>query len=131
MNTDPEHEDELGTAPNRLTQTTQQTTNDLRGQSGGTSDNLSDKASNMLGAAKEKFGTMSESARTAANAARERAGELFGDARDSAQEVYEQARERMVTWSEDGLQYVRENPAKSVMTALLAGVVLGFSLRRL
>jgi ElaB/YqjD/DUF883 family membrane-anchored ribosome-binding protein len=130
MNTDPENDDDLGGGPNRLTQTTQQTTNELRGQTSGGGESLSEKASGMLGTAKEKFGTMSESARTAATAARERAGELFGDARDTAQEAYEQARDRMATWSEDGMQYVRENPAKAVFTALLAGVVLGFTLRR-
>jgi ElaB/YqjD/DUF883 family membrane-anchored ribosome-binding protein len=91
---------------------------------------VSEKASGMLSSAKEKLGSMSESARSAATAARDRAGELIGDARESAHEVYERARERVTSWSEDGMQYVRENPAKSVFTALLAGVVLGITLRR-
>ena len=128
MNTDPENEDELGT-PNRLTQT-QKSASEIRGQASSMAENISEKASSVLGAAKEKFGTMSESARSAASSARDRAGELFGDARETATEAYEQARQRMATLSEDGMQYVRENPAKSVMTALLAGVILGFTLRR-
>jgi ElaB/YqjD/DUF883 family membrane-anchored ribosome-binding protein len=127
----PEHEDDLeSTTTNRLKQTTQQAASDLRGQAGKIAENVSEKASGMLSAAKEKLGNMSDTARSAATAARDRAGELLGDARDSAQEVYATAREHMATWSEDGLQYVRENPAKSVFTALLAGVVLGFTLRR-
>jgi ElaB/YqjD/DUF883 family membrane-anchored ribosome-binding protein len=131
MNNDPENEDELQeTATNRLKQTAQQATNELRGQLSSMGDNVAEKASGMLGAAKEKLGSMSESARTAASAARERAGELLGDARESAHEAYERARDRVSHWGEDGLQYVRDNPAKSVFTALLAGVVLGFTLRR-
>ena len=131
MNNDPENDDEMqGSTTNRLKQTAQQATNELRGQLSSMSEEVADKASGMMSTAKEKLGSMSESARSAASAARERAGELLHGARDSAQEAYELARERVSTWGEDGLQYVRENPAKSICTALLAGVVLGFTLRR-
>ena len=131
MNTDPENEDDLqDTATNRLKQTAQQKAGELRGQISDLSENVADKASGVIGAAKEKLSSMSESARSAASAARERAGELLGGARESATEVYDRARERVSHLGEDGLQYVRENPAKAVFTALLAGVVLGFTLRR-
>ena len=124
MNNDPERDDLGGT--NRLKQSTTQST----GGAGDIAHQAQDKAREMLGTAKEKLGAMGESARTAATAARDRASELMEGARESAQEAYDRARERMNTMSEDGLQYVRENPAKSVMVALLAGVVLGFTLRR-
>ena len=130
MNNDPENEDEMQGTTNRLKQTAQQATDELRGKLSSMSEDVADKASGMMSTAKEKLGSMSESARSAASAARERAGELLHGARDSAQEAYEQARERVSAWGEDGLQYVRENPAKSICTALLAGVVLGYTLRR-
>ena len=117
-------------ATNRLKQTAQQKAQELRGEMSDMKDKVSEKASGMIGAAKEKLHSMSESARSAASAARDRAGELIGGAREHAHEAYDHARERVTHWGEDGLQYVRENPAKAVFTALLAGVVLGFTLRR-
>jgi ElaB/YqjD/DUF883 family membrane-anchored ribosome-binding protein len=128
MNNDPESENEMG-GKNRLTQGASQTAEELRGTPGGAGEE-GQAGAGMMGNAKEKLGQMSESARAAAEAARQRAEELYGDARERAQEMYSRARDTVTTWSEDGLQYVRENPGTSIATALLAGVVLGFSLRR-
>jgi ElaB/YqjD/DUF883 family membrane-anchored ribosome-binding protein len=117
MNTDPEREEDMAT--NRLKQNPQGST--TQGQQ---------QASGIVGAAKEKLGSMTESAKSAASAARDRAGELLEDARETAHDVYARARDRVSVWSEDGLQYVREYPGRCILGALLAGVVLGFSLRR-
>jgi ElaB/YqjD/DUF883 family membrane-anchored ribosome-binding protein len=117
MNTDPEREEDIAT--NRLKQTAQ-----------GAASQAQQQASGIMGTAKEKLGSMTESAKSAASAARDRAGELLEDARETAHDVYERARERVTVWSEDGLQYVREYPGRCILGALLAGVVLGFSLRR-
>ena len=130
MNSDPENENPQETTTNRLKQSAQQAAKEVRGQLSSLSDKTVEKASGMLGAAKEKLGSMSESAKSAASAARDRAGELFGGARDSASEAYTRARDRVGTLSEDGLQFVRDNPGKSIVAALLAGMVVGLTMRR-
>ncbi len=47
-----------------------------------------------------------------------------------AAEVYDDAREKVRTWEKEGAEYVREQPRTVVLTALLAGFVIGFLARR-
>jgi ElaB/YqjD/DUF883 family membrane-anchored ribosome-binding protein len=130
MNNDPDRDEEMSDATNRLKKTAREAAEDIRNEAGKAADIAKEKASGLLGAAKEKLSNLTETARSAANTARERAGDWMEDARHGAEDVYGRARTRVTHWSEDGMQYVRENPAKAVFTALVAGVVLGFTLRR-
>jgi ElaB/YqjD/DUF883 family membrane-anchored ribosome-binding protein len=130
MNNDPDRDEEMSDATNRLKKTAREAAEDIRDEAGKAADIAKEKASGLLGAAKEKLSNLTETARSAANTARERAGDWMEDARHGAEDVYGRARTRVTHWSEDGMQYVRENPAKAVFTALVAGVVLGFTLRR-
>jgi ElaB/YqjD/DUF883 family membrane-anchored ribosome-binding protein len=50
--------------------------------------------------------------------------------REKAEQTYGEARARTRTLQEDGEAYIRENPAKAVLTALAAGFVIGLLLRR-
>jgi ElaB/YqjD/DUF883 family membrane-anchored ribosome-binding protein len=50
--------------------------------------------------------------------------------REKAEQTYGEARARTRTLQEDGEAYIRENPAKAVLTALAAGFVIGLILRR-
>jgi len=45
-------------------------------------------------------------------------------------EVWDDALQRVRSFQDDSKQYVRENPAKAVFTALGVGFVLGLILRR-
>jgi ElaB/YqjD/DUF883 family membrane-anchored ribosome-binding protein len=50
--------------------------------------------------------------------------------REKAEHAFEDARARARTLREDGEQYVRENPLRTVFTALGVGFVLGLIFRR-
>ena len=50
--------------------------------------------------------------------------------RGRAEHAYSDARDRARTLQDDGEEYIRQNPSKSVLTALAAGFVLGLILRR-
>jgi ElaB/YqjD/DUF883 family membrane-anchored ribosome-binding protein len=50
--------------------------------------------------------------------------------RGRAEEVWNDATDRVRTFQDDTEQYVRENPTKSVFTALGVGFVLGLIFRR-
>ena len=50
--------------------------------------------------------------------------------RARGKEVWDDALQRVRSFQDDSKQYVRENPAKAVFTALGVGFVLGLILRR-
>ncbi len=55
---------------------------------------------------------------------------VIESAREKAGEYYETARERVRDWSDDGVDYVRENPMKTLLAALVVGVAIGFAVRK-
>jgi ElaB/YqjD/DUF883 family membrane-anchored ribosome-binding protein len=57
-------------------------------------------------------------------------GQMMENARDKAGEIYDRARDRVRTWSDDGVEYVRENPTKTLLAALALGFAIGFAARR-
>ena len=50
--------------------------------------------------------------------------------KEKAQEVYGDACQRARTWNDDGEAYVREQPRTAMLTALVAGFLLGLLIRR-
>lgn len=69
-------------------------------------------------------------ARRAAEDLKSAAGAVAGEYRGRAEEVWNDARYRVRSFQEDSEEYVRENPTKSVFTALAIGFVLGLIFRR-
>jgi ElaB/YqjD/DUF883 family membrane-anchored ribosome-binding protein len=69
-------------------------------------------------------------ARKAAEDLGSAAGAMVGEYRDKAEQAWNDARDRARTFHEDANQYVRENPIKTVFTALGIGFVLGLIFRR-
>ena len=80
-------------------------------------------------------------AREFATEARENAAAAAAEMRDAATEVAEELKERFATisdeikgraknWQREAEKYVRENPTKSVLTAVGVGFVLGVLFRR-
>ncbi len=61
---------------------------------------------------------------------RARAENTANELRGRAEDVYSDARARVRTFQEDGEEYIRQNPSRSVLTALAAGFVLGLIIRR-
>ena len=53
------------------------------------------------------------------------AGGVVEEYRDTAEQVWGDTKERVRTFKEDADEYVRENPTKTVLTALAIGFVLG------
>ena len=49
---------------------------------------------------------------------------------DTAEQVWDDTKERVRTFKEDADEYVRENPTKTVLTALAIGFVLGLIIFR-
>jgi len=50
--------------------------------------------------------------------------------RGKAEQAYGEARDRAKTFREEGEEYVRENPARAVLTALGIGFIVGLIFRR-
>jgi ElaB/YqjD/DUF883 family membrane-anchored ribosome-binding protein len=53
------------------------------------------------------------------------AGGVVEEYRDTAEQIWDDTKERVRTFKEDADEYVRENPTKTVLTALAIGFVLG------
>ena len=53
------------------------------------------------------------------------AGGVVEECRGTAEQVWDDTKERVRTFKEDADEYVRENPTKTVLTALAIGFVLG------
>ena len=52
-------------------------------------------------------------------------GRVVEESRGTAEQVWDDTKERVRTFKEDADEYVRENPTKTVLTALAIGFVLG------
>jgi ElaB/YqjD/DUF883 family membrane-anchored ribosome-binding protein len=53
------------------------------------------------------------------------AGGVVEEYRDTAGQIWDDTKERVRTFKEDADEYVRENPTKTILTALAIGFVLG------
>ena len=58
------------------------------------------------------------------------AGAIAEKVSDKVEQTWHDARDRVQTFQEDANQFVRENPTKTVFTALGIGFVLGLMFRR-
>lgn len=81
-------------------------------------------------AATEKAGELKTAATAKAQEIKETASAKAAEYRDLASEKWSQAREKSRTFQDDGEEYIRANPTRSVLTALAAGFVLGLALRK-
>ena len=80
--------------------------------------------------AKEEANRGVTHARKAAEDLRSVASAMADEYRGRAEEVWDDALHRVRSFQDDSKQYVRENPAKAVFTALGVGFVLGLIFRR-
>ena len=87
-------------------------------------------ADELKAAAESKAREFRDKATAKAQEFRQTAEAKVHEFREKAEHTYGEARARTRTLQEDGEAYVRENPAKAVLTALAAGFVIGLLLRR-
>ncbi len=66
----------------------------------------------------------------AAKSAKQKVAEVAHDVSEKAEEVYDGACEKARTWRDEGETYVREQPRTAVLTALVAGFMIGLLIRR-
>lgn len=91
-------------------------------------------AKKYLGEAKEKMSAMASKGREQADVMYGKSKEQYDALSVRAKELYGKAKERMaeVDFKEKGdqvLEYIRQNPGKSVLFALAAGFLIGFVTR--
>ena len=87
-------------------------------------------ADELRAASEAKARELREKATAKAQEFRQTAEAKVHEFREKAEHTYGEARARARTLQEDGEAYIRENPAKAVLTALAAGFVIGLLLRR-
>jgi ElaB/YqjD/DUF883 family membrane-anchored ribosome-binding protein len=87
-------------------------------------------AEDLRAAAEAKAREFRGTAEAKAKEFRETAGAKADEFRGRAEQSYGEARERVRTLQEDGEAYIRENPTKAVLTAVVAGFLLGLVFRR-
>ena len=80
--------------------------------------------------AQNKLQSSKEHARKAAEDLKSAAGAFADEYRGKAEQAWGDARSRARTFQDDAEQYVRENPTKTIFTALGIGFVLGLVFRR-
>ncbi len=93
-------------------------------------DSLRSNFETSKGHVKQAAEELRAAAEAKANEFRGRAESTAQDLRERAEHAYSDARERARTLQDDGEEYVRQNPARAVLTALAAGFVLGLVIRR-
>ena len=102
---------------------------------------MSPDPSNGKNQNEESARSHARAAREFASEARENAAAAAAEMRDAATEVADELRERFSTiseeikgraknWQTEAEKYVRENPTKSIFTAVGVGFVLGVLFRR-
>jgi ElaB/YqjD/DUF883 family membrane-anchored ribosome-binding protein len=91
---------------------------------------LREKGQAAVSAAGEAASKAGERLRDTASSVAERATDVAHDLGERASDLYRRASSRVRTLGEDSVEFVRENPVSTVLTALAAGVVLGYALRR-
>lgn len=84
----------------------------------------------LRGAAHAKVDDLKAAAQLKIEELRGRAEQTAGDLRGRAEDYYGEAKDRARSLQEDGEAYVRENPARAVLTALGAGFMIGLLFRR-
>jgi ElaB/YqjD/DUF883 family membrane-anchored ribosome-binding protein len=89
-------------------------------------DHLKSAASDLQEAAGAQIENIRQAAGQNADAFRETAEGKVQEVRGAAEQATFQAK----TWQAEAEAYVRDNPTKSVLVALGAGLLLGFLLRR-
>ena len=87
-------------------------------------------ADQLRSAAGAKARELRQKAEAKAGAFRESAEEKVHEYREKAEQKFGAAREKTRTLQEEGEAYVRQHPAKAVLTALAAGFVLGLVMRK-
>jgi ElaB/YqjD/DUF883 family membrane-anchored ribosome-binding protein len=80
--------------------------------------------------AENKFESSKTHAKRAAADLREATTAMAEDYRDKAAQAWDDAKVRAHTLREDGEDYVRENPMRTVLATLGIGFVLGWIFRR-
>ena len=95
-----------------------------------TDENQMDQGFAVPQQAKEKPTSGVTHPRKAAEDLRSAAGASADEDLGRAEGVWHDARHRVRSFQDDGEQYVRENPTKSVFAALAIGFVLAFILKR-
>ena len=91
---------------------------------------VKDKAQAAASTVKDTLSSAGERIREVAGSVAERASDAMHSVSDGAANLYRKASDRVRTLGEDGVEFVRDNPVSTVLTALAAGVVLGYALRR-
>jgi ElaB/YqjD/DUF883 family membrane-anchored ribosome-binding protein len=89
-----------------------------------------EKAAKLREFAGEKAGDLKVAATEKIEAIREGAGETAGQLREVAADRWDDTRERALELHQSMEDYVRENPTKSVLTAVGVGFVIGLLVRR-
>jgi len=112
-----------GKSPKRPTSETEQQAIALKEAAAG-------KAAKLRNFAGQKAGDLKVAASEKIGAMREGAGETAGQFRDVATEHWQETRERAKDAHRNMEDYVRENPTKSVLTAVGVGLVMGLLIRR-
>ncbi len=100
-----------------------QAAQDLRAAAG-------EKAHQLKEAAEERAQRLAKATGEKAEQLKELAGQKASEFTDYASERTQQMREKLDTLKVEGEKYVKQNPARSVLTALGAGFVLGLLIRR-
>ncbi len=95
-----------------------------------TGTDLKEKASGAAAIAGEKLSDLGSKIGHAASDLRDKVGEKLSDLREGASDLYSSASSKVRTFGEDSVEYARENPVSTVLTAFAAGILIGYTLRR-
>lgn len=91
---------------------------------------VKEAADQLRSAAGAKARELRQKAEAKAGEFRETAEEKVHEYREKAEQKFGAARERTRTFQEESEAYIRQNPARAVLTALAAGFVLGLVMRK-
>ena len=80
--------------------------------------------------AHKTYDAAADKARKTYDAARDKAQQVMGQARERASEYYQQGKEKAADYTGRVEDMVREQPIKSVLIAIGAGLLLGMLFRR-
>lgn len=90
---------------------------------------IKDKAGEWKDTASEKISDAGDQVRSTAANLRDKVTDKYHDLRDGASDFYDRASARVRTLGDDGVEFVRENPFSTVLTAFGAGLLIGYALR--
>ncbi len=118
------------TDPNTISKTAADLANKAKEGLRSAGETLREKGQAAVSAAGETASKVGERVRQTAATVAEKATDMAHDVGERASDLYRRASSRVRTLGEDSVEFVRENPVSTVLTALAAGVVLGYALRR-